>query len=257
MAKRRMFAGEKFGRLTVIKLISGQKCLCKCECGNVKEFSKYNILNGATSSCGCFRKQKLTDINFINGKSGTRIMKIFYGMKKRCYNTNSSAYKNYGGRGIKICDEWLNNTQNFYDWAIKNGYKDNLSIDRIDVNGNYEPNNCRWANKKVQANNTRLNHLITYNGETKNITQWAKELNISPKILNDRIVKCKLPLEVAMKPIKNLRLNIIEYNGEKRTLTEWAKKLNINRATLSDRIHSGWSVEKAFKTNKKLSHWDT
>ena len=111
-------------------------------------------------------------------------------MKQRCYNKNSKSYKNYGGRGIKICDEWLskeNGFLNFYNWAINNGYNSNLSIDRIDNNGNYEPSNCRWVNNLIQSNNRRNNRKLTFNGDTLNISEWAKKYNLTISTINHRL----------------------------------------------------------------------
>lgn len=113
-------------------------------------------------------------------------MSIFYGMKQRCYNKNAPSYKNYGGRGIKICQEWLENSKLFYEWAISNGYRDDLTIDRIDVNGDYEPSNCRWATQKEQANNTRKNIVITYNGVSHKIADWSKITGIDEKTIRKR-----------------------------------------------------------------------
>lgn len=113
-----------------------------------------------------------------HGLWNTRIYRIWQRMKTRCYNKNFQHFKDYGGRGIKVCDEWLNDFMAFYKWAVDNGYNDNLTIDRIDVNGNYEPNNCRWLTNDEQQNNKRNNILLTYNGKTQTITQWANELGI-------------------------------------------------------------------------------
>lgn len=110
-------------------------------------------------------------------------------MKNRCYNKNNTAYENYGGRGIGVCQEWLDDFINFYQWTMANGYRDDLTLDRIDVNGNYEPSNCRWATQETQCNNKRDNAKVTYKGETKTITQWARELNIHPNTLYSRIEK--------------------------------------------------------------------
>lgn len=104
--------------------------------------------------------------------------RIYYDMRKRCYNKNCKDYKDYGGRGITICDEWFNSFQEFYNWSMSHGYDDNLTIDRIDNNKSYSPTNCRWVDRKVQANNTRHNVLLTYNGKTQNMKQWADELGI-------------------------------------------------------------------------------
>ena len=187
--------GQKFGRLTVIKRVENAKdrhahWLCKCECGNYKIICGRSLQKGVTLSCGCLISEITTKRSTKHGLHNTRIYSIYNDMKKRCYNKNNKSYENYGGRGIKICDEWLNKKNgfiNFYNWAINNNYKVDLTIDRINVNGNYEPSNCKWATIKEQANNRRSNHLITYNGETHNITQWAGILNISYGALKKRI----------------------------------------------------------------------
>ncbi len=112
-------------------------------------------------------------------KSKTKLYENWCNMKRRCYNKKNKDYYNYGGRGIVVCDEWLNDFDVFYNWAYQNGYEDGLTLDRINSSGNYEPNNCRWATRKQQANNTRRNVLLTYNGKTQNMRQWADELGIS------------------------------------------------------------------------------
>jgi len=118
-------------------------------------------------------------------------------MKGRCYNSNRWNYKYYGARNIKVCDEWKNNYQAFKIWAYENGYNETLTLDRIDVNGDYEPNNCRWISDKEQKNNTRRNHYITYNGKTQSMSKWAEELNISYTVLRSRINRCKWNIEKA------------------------------------------------------------
>lgn len=117
----------------------------------------------------------------------TRIYRIWNHMKTRCLNPKSHAYKDYGGRGIKICKEWIDSIENFNSWAIKNGYDENLTLDRIDVNGNYEPSNCRWVSRKSQANNRRNNHLLTFNNETHTIAEWSTIVNINPTSINKRL----------------------------------------------------------------------
>lgn len=122
-------------------------------------------------------------------------------MKSRCYNKNDKRYKDYGGRGIIVCDEWLdkeNGFMNFYQWAMASGYKDNLTIDRIDNNGNYKPNNCRWATDKEQSRNRRSNHLIKYKNETHCIAEWAEKLNIKQTVLIQRIYTYKWSIEKAL-----------------------------------------------------------
>lgn len=122
-----------------------------------------------------------------HGMSNSRLYGIWECMKYRCSNPNRSEYPNYGGRGIIVCDEWRNNFRNFYDWAMCNGYDESLTIDRIDVNGNYEPDNCRWADVKTQANNTTRCIYITYQEKTQTLTQWCEELNLPYDTIRTRL----------------------------------------------------------------------
>ena len=192
-------SGKKFGKLTVIKLDhreirnDGKRnryfnhWLCQCECGNECIIIGNYLKKGSTISCGCYRKELSKNKLYKHGLSNTRLHKIWSGIKQRCYAKYSKDYKNYGQRNIIMCDEWKNDFKKFYDWAIDNGYKDNLTIDRIDNDGNYEPNNCRWATLEEQANNMRNNHLLTFNNKTQTMSQWAKEYNMSKYLLQHRI----------------------------------------------------------------------
>ena len=121
-----------------------------------------------------------------HGKYKTRLYRTWSRIKTRCYNKNFQHFKHYGGRGITVCDEWLHDFMAFYDWAISNGYADNLTIDRIDVDGNYEPSNCRWITNEEQQNNRRNNIHLTYKGKTQTITQWANELGIKRDLIERR-----------------------------------------------------------------------
>ena len=188
--------GKRFGKLTVIKKHNqdkwgGWNWLCMCDCGNETVVSGGHLRGLKTKSCGCSRKETK---NFTHKMTGSRLYKVWRAMKSRCYYEKSEMFKHYGGRGITVCDEWKNSFISFYDWSIKNGYDENAergqcTIDRIDVNGNYEPNNCRWATIKQQANNTRRNHLIKYNGKTQTVSQWANELGVEPDSIFSRLQK--------------------------------------------------------------------
>lgn len=156
--------GERYGKLVVMeeaepiysktgKMIRRWKC--KCDCGNTTIVRHGDLRNGSTASCGCYNYEKESVVK-THGYSHTKLGRVFDGMKQRCNNPNNKNYEKYGGRGIRICTEWLNDPKIFFDWAIKNGYKEGLSIDRINVNGNYEPDNCRWTDSETQCLNQRI-----------------------------------------------------------------------------------------------------
>ena len=133
-----------------------------------------------------------------HGMTKTKIWKTWRAMRERCYVPCVGGYKNYGGRGIKVCDEWNASFENFMEWAYANGYKENLSLDRIDVNGNYEPNNCRWVTFLEQANNKRTSHFLEYNGEIKTITEWSRITGINKNTLLSRVTKYGWSVERAL-----------------------------------------------------------
>ena len=201
---------QRFGRLIVIEKAGHSKgnrlqWLCKCDCGNFKITTSSDLKSGKVRSCGCLRKETTSKMaksrsksRIKHNKSNTRIYRIWSTMKQRCYNSKCFSYKWYGKKGIKICDEWKNNFIFFYNWAIDNGYKENLSIDRIDVNGNYEPNNCRWITNKEQALNRTTNEILTYKGESKTIYEWSLETGISSSTISARIKKYHWTTERAL-----------------------------------------------------------
>lgn len=174
--------GKRFGRLVVIEKCpvahtkSGNtvfKWKCQCDCGNVVNAVHSNLVKGATNSCGCYQKELAAERFSKHGKRNTRLYAIYYNMKSRCYNKNNKRYGSYGGNGIEICEEWLEDFMNFYNWSMSHGYRDDLSIDRIDVNGNYCPENCRWSDQEQQSNNQRKTIFIEICGEKKSLKQWT------------------------------------------------------------------------------------
>lgn len=188
--------GMKYGRLTAIKRVESSKhnqtmWLFRCECGNEIITTGYAVRSGHTTSCGCYQSEMTAHLKYSHGMARTRIYKIYQHMKERCYKETAKSYHRYGGRGIRICELWLgeNGFDNFYDWALQNGYSDELMIDRIDNDGNYEPSNCRWVNAIVQANNRRNNRYVTYNGKTQTISEWSKETGISGATIRARLKK--------------------------------------------------------------------
>lgn len=194
---------------------------------------------------------------YKHGERNSRLYTIWCRMKQRCFDTKIECYKNYGGRGITICDEWKNNYSAFKEWAINNGYKDDLTIDRIDVNGNYEPNNCKWATRKEQANNTRTNRNITYNNETHTLAEWSDITGIQRDVIKSRIEKGWSLDNVFSKGVRHSSRRYYTYNGETHNLTEWAKKMNINYATLIKRLKKGLDIEQALTKPLQLEYQRT
>lgn len=194
--------GERFGRLTVIRESERQYghryILCQCDCGNLKTINLNSLVRGTSTSCGCYRKEYIRQRNTTHGLTKDhkieRLYNIWSKMKSRCNKIDDPGYENYGGRGIKICPEWENDYMTFRMWAFANGYADDLTIDRIDNNKGYEPDNCRWTTMKVQSNNTRVNHKVTYREETHTLSEWQDITGIDDNIIGQRLRK-GLPLE--------------------------------------------------------------
>ena len=213
MGKFQNLAGERFGRAIVLKRVENKSkrvaYLCKCDCGNEFVTTALNLKKGDTKSCGCIKSEMLASRLTRHGKSKTRLYKIWKGMKNRCLNKNEPSHKNYGGRGISVCKEWTNDYLNFEKWANANGYNDNLTLDRIDVNGNYEPSNCRWATILEQQNNTRKSHYLEYNGKKKTIAEWAKDLNVKYNTIWTRL-KHGWPIEKVLSRVNYHDMKITE-----------------------------------------------
>lgn len=174
--------GKKIGRLNVISLNSKGKRTywnCICECGKKKVVDGQHLRSKKTISCGCYSIERFSNFNKTHSKSNTRLYRIWSGIKNRCYNKKSFSYKNYGYRGIDVCKEWKENFMNFYNWSMENGYKENLTIDRIDNNKGYNPNNCRWVDNYTQSNNTRKTIIIEIENKKYSAKQFCTLLNIN------------------------------------------------------------------------------
>lgn len=188
--------GKRFGRLFVISRADNSRSgkpmwNCVCDCGTTKVISGSALTNG-TKSCGCYRREWAAQKEYKHGEAKSRLHAVWNMMKQRCNDPNNKYFKNYGGRGISVCDEWLNNYVAFRDWAVATGYDEmakrgECTIDRIDNNGNYCPENCRWITQKEQARNTRTNHFIEFNGKRQTLAEWAEETGFYALTICDRL----------------------------------------------------------------------
>jgi len=211
--------GQRYGKLVVIgKDTTTPKnyWIVKCDCGNTKSIFRGHLTANRIDNCGCITLEKRSKKNKTHGETNTRLFKIWNGMINRCSNKNNNSYQKYGGRGIIVCEEWHKYIK-FRDWALSHGYNDTLTIDRIDVNGNYCPENCRWATNKQQANNRRNTRYFTYKNETHTISEWAEILNINIETLQTRI-----NYKWSMNKIKNTPVK--KYRARNKTATGYKKK---------------------------------
>lgn len=194
--------GNKYGKLTVIGRQPNAPCgvtvwECKCDCGNTKNVRGNNLKSGAVKSCGCLLKEA-PKLRATHNMSETRLYREWASMKARCSYSSQACYKSYGARGIKVCEEWEHSFSDFAGWALSHGYNDGLTLERIDVDKGYSPNNCKWITLGEQANNRRTNVLITYQGETLNLSQWCKRFGKDYRLVHNRMRKNGWSFEKAM-----------------------------------------------------------
>lgn len=241
--------GTKFGKLTVIaesERKNGRKMWeCLCDCGGKTITSTYCLNSGRTKSCGCLTGRR----NGVSPKiKGTVIYSRWQAMKKRCYEKNSSSYKNYGARGITVCDEWKNDPIAFYNWAKSNGFSEDLTLDRIDVNGNYCPENCRWTSRKEQNRNKRNNRFVQYSGQRMTIAEFCEITGKNAGSIDWRLNEGNFTEDEAVnKPIRKIKKGV-ELGFD---LTKECKKRGLKLTTVWARINKlGWSVEEALCVNK-------
>ena len=183
--------GNRYGRLTVeqpAERINRESAwLCRCDCGNITIATTSALVTGHKKSCGCYKLERISQAKKTHGESEATLYHKWEGIKQRTLNENRKDYADYGGRGIEVCQEWRDSFEAFRDWALANGYQDNLTIERKDTNGDYCPENCRWATKKEQANNRRNNRIIEHNGERRTLKQWADIAGVSLETFKYRL----------------------------------------------------------------------
>ena len=248
--------GTSFGRLFVLYRGENQcghfsyyVCICNCKNKTITKSSLYCLRKGITKSCGCWSQELFVQRVYIHGGVGTRLFSIWKGMKSRCNCLSNDHYKNYGGRGITICQEWENDYAVFRAWALLNGYEDGLTIDRIDNDKGYFPDNCRWVTRKVQNSNRSNNRLITYDNRTQTLTQWAEEFNIHPATLTARLNK--MPIDEALKwSFGSKWLNNRPDKYITRRKSGWQVRLTINKKVYCFGIHP--SLDEAREKRDKI-----
>lgn len=182
--------GNRYGRLVVKEFVGirGHSAVwkCLCDCGNECDVTGISLRFGYTHSCGCLQREVVAQRSTKYERVSRRLYHIWYGLVDRCTNQNCNSYKNYGARGISVCEDWKD-ANNFFRWAFQSGYKENLTIERIDYDGDYCPENCRWATIKEQQNNRRNNRRVSINGQEKNLQEWCDIFGISQVTVHSRI----------------------------------------------------------------------
>jgi hypothetical protein len=250
--------GKQFGRLTVLGIGQSPQIYwkCRCECGEEKVVTGDKLRSGWTQSCGCLQRDRQSEVGKKNRRHGyashTRIYKIWQGMKERCFNTKHNSYPDYGGRGITVCERWMAFTHFLADMGEP---PQGTSLDRIDVDGPYCKENCRWATASEQQRNKRNANKLTFDGKTQSIWDWVEELGLDYELVRARLRlgwSIDDALTVTFEEAKQQRIvkesRFVEYQGVTRSLNEWAALAGLRKDTLAWRMRTGWSLEKAMTT---------
>lgn len=254
MGTRYNLTGQRFGRLLVLKEAGRNKdksvlWLCRCDCGNEYSATTYLLRSGKSESCGCLNRERIVESCRTHGLSNTPLWNSWRNMVKRTTDPKDTNYSYYGGRGISVCSEWRQSFEAFVrDMGPTHG--DGLTLDRIDVNGNYEPTNCRWATPLEQGRNKRNNRLLTFRGETMPLSAWAERVGVHHTVIRARLRNGWSVERALTAPApKRRKREPITFNGETLSIPAWATRLGIDRATLAGRIDRGWPLERALTTS--------
>jgi hypothetical protein len=245
----RDLTGQRFGKLQALEQLANELnhriCwLCLCDCGRKKVIASNHLTSGKIISCGCIQKR----VHWKHGRHKEPEYRSWVAAKARCFNPKNQAYADYGGRGIKVCEEWRNNFIAFY--REMGPCPEGMSLDRIDNNRGYEPGNCRWASKFYQVRNTRSTKMLTFNSKTQVVSDWSRELNIPVTTILGRL-KRGLPIEHVLKPrlipLGQRKMRLLTYDGKTQTLYQWSRELGKPWSTIWSRIFEhGWSIAEAF-----------
>ena len=190
------YSGQRFGRWTMVSYVGKGRWLCRCDCGTESIHRTYAVTGGGSK--GCMKCRPKPTSAFRHGQRRTPLYAVWAAMINRCESENDRAYKNYGGRGIKICDEWRADFVAFRNWATGSGYKQSLTMDREDNNGDYTPENCRWVSAQEQAWNKRTNKIVAYRGEKAPLSKLARHHGLHPDVVNKRVYKLGWSVERAL-----------------------------------------------------------
>lgn len=249
--------GQRFGRWTVLHRMpkdGGQaKWFCRCDCGTERVVRSIELRRGNSKSCGCLQREITSNLMLTHGKIHTNVYHTWSQAKGRCYNKNNPKYPNYGGRGIKVCEDWKSDFQKFYDYVSKLPHfgEKGYTLDRIDVNGNYEPENVRWADTKTQSRNRTDNHFVDYKDKKITIADAAKIIGISPPNVLKRIKMGDTGDRLFRRAKENPKnVKLMEFQGELLSVTEISRRTGVNKSTLYARIKRGIGEDDLFNSVK-------